>query len=333
MRVTAPASQRPSSATRPRTRRTWHLIVAAASFRAASVTRRSQEAARSAPQPISASSVSTVAAAAAATEARSVHGAQPRVRVVDTNASRVCSRQAASRHASRVAVSALVLRATRLSHRAVGASGGRHPAAWCPKACGVRSWRHSRPTWESAVHASPSSQSRSASPAHAPALHVSPTVVSSPSSHGMPSGAAGSVQAPSAGSQDPCRWHWPGGAQSAGQAATARTTLAEFVVAPSARSVATAVSATGMPGAASAGTATSTSTTALVSAARSSVTGSTRAMKPALSVATTSSVLARPRLWTAKETVVVAPAGIRRLVTRAVTSTACARKRRGNRRS
>ncbi len=41
-----------------------------------------------------------------------------------------------------------------------------------------------------------------------PAWQVSPAVQALPSSHGVPSGAAGSEQTPVAGSQIPATWHW-----------------------------------------------------------------------------------------------------------------------------
>src|SRR5438309_455197 len=45
-------------------------------------------------------------------------------------------------------------------------------------------------------------------PAQTPALQRSPSVLASPSSHGVPSGVTGFEQVPVSGSQVPASWHW-----------------------------------------------------------------------------------------------------------------------------
>src|SRR5687768_10189494 len=49
-----------------------------------------------------------------------------------------------------------------------------------------------------------------------PALHASPAVAGSPSSHAVPSGADGFEQAPVDGSHAPAVWHWSDAAQTTG---------------------------------------------------------------------------------------------------------------------
>src|SRR5207245_9870870 len=53
-------------------------------------------------------------------------------------------------------------------------------------------------------------------PAHTPALQTSPSVLASPSSHGVPSGVTGFEQVAFSGSQTPASWHWSWAVQTTG---------------------------------------------------------------------------------------------------------------------
>src|SRR5205809_3549333 len=53
-------------------------------------------------------------------------------------------------------------------------------------------------------------------PAQTPALQRSPSVLASPSSHGVPSGVTGFEQVALSGSQTPASWHWSWAVQTTG---------------------------------------------------------------------------------------------------------------------
>src|SRR5437763_287673 len=53
-------------------------------------------------------------------------------------------------------------------------------------------------------------------PAQTPALQTSPSVLASPSLHGVPSGVTGFEQVPVSGSQVPASWHWSWAVQTTG---------------------------------------------------------------------------------------------------------------------